>query len=57
MVSRRLLISVGAALMLTAAMRRAMVVVNCILKVVENDLFGCIRVVVSVNDIAVMETR
>jgi len=44
-------------LMLTAAMRRAMVVVNCILKVVENDLFGCIRVVVSVNDIAVMETR
>jgi len=43
--------------MLTAAMRRAMVVVNCILKVVEDDLFGCIRVMQDVNDTVVMEIR
>jgi hypothetical protein len=38
MVSRRFTISVGAALMLTAAMRRAMVVVNCIVNLLGKDL-------------------
>jgi hypothetical protein len=56
MVSRRLIISVGAALMLTAAMSRAMVVVNCIVNGIGKDLLGAGSARQGVNDV-VMEIR